>query len=164
MYIFINRLKKIRAAILVTLTHYGALPILKVVRKPNPFPYTIKELEKMPSGTVGRDLAEFTKIKGIQLLKDYERHDMKHLLLGFDVTEKDEICMQSFMLGNGRISFPVLITVLFGLTFAPEYWNSMHEAYSNGKKYNPVHDWNWFALIPEKSKEVHNRIFTLRTQ
>src|SRR4030095_14886345 len=133
---------KIRETILVFLTHKIALPMLKLVRKPNEFTYSEDDLQSLPSGTLGNDLFIFLKQrhlpllkhytrhdlqslravtlendlfiflkqKTLPLLKHYTRHDLKHVLLGYDTTEEGEACLQSFMLGNGRISFPVLAT------------------------------------------------------
>lgn len=150
-------MRKKREKILVFLTHHTALPVLKLVRKPNPFPWRFEELQQMPEGTVGRDLAAFITRKDIQLLANYERHDMKHFLLGFDTTEAGEICMQCFMLGNGRVSFPVMITVAFGILFTPEYWKNMRYFYTCGKAHAAVHNINWFALIPLQTKDVQKQ-------
>jgi hypothetical protein len=67
-----------------------------------------------PAGTLGNDLFIFLKQRNLPLLKHYARHDLKHVLLGYDTTEEGEACLQSFMFGNGRISFPVLATVTYG--------------------------------------------------
>lgn len=159
----IQKLKTLRVRILVFLTHAAALPFLKMIRKPNPFPCSPKELAEMPKGRVGRDLADFMVAKNINLLPGYERHDMKHFLLGFDTTEEGEICMQCFMLGNGRISFPVLITVIFGIIFTPEYHLKMKQSYSNDKNATIIHDWDWFALLPQETNYVRNKIFNTKT-
>lgn len=155
----IQKFKAVRVRILVFLTHAAALPFLKMIRKPNPFPCSPKELGEMPKGIVGRDLADFMVAKNINLLPGYERHDMKHFLLGFDTTEEGEICMQCFMLGNGRISFPVLITVIFGIIFTPEYHRKMKQSYYEGKNATVIHDWDWFALLPQETNYVRNKIF-----
>jgi hypothetical protein len=152
-------LKKTRCACLVALTHTVALPVLKHFRKVKPFPYTKEELRQMTDGTVGKDLALFLGDKQLELLPHYARHDMKHVILGYDTTEEGELCLQSFMLGNGRISFPVLATVLFGLFTAPEYWNKMHIAYQKGKGCIPIHGWNWFELVPLRTLDLRNKIF-----
>lgn len=144
------KLKLMRVRVLVFLTHSTALPVLKIIRKADPFPYSVAELKEMPEGTVGKDLSDFIAIKNINLLPGYERHDMKHFLLGYDITEEGEICMQCFMLGNGRISFPVLITVFFGLIFTPGYHKKMKQSYKRGKSLNAIHHWNWFALYHKK--------------
>lgn len=153
-----NYLKKIRCHLLVSLTHHVALPMLKRVRNPSPFPYTLQQLSELPGGTLGNDLYRFIDQKNIQLLTHYARHDMKHIVLGYDTTEEGELCLQSFMLGNGRVSFPVLATVLFGLFTAPEHWRSMRKAYGQGKQALPIHGWNWSELLTEPTSELKQRI------
>lgn len=155
----ITQLKKIRRFLLVALTHNIALPLLKHFRKVKPFPYTPADLSAMEEGTVGKALFEFLTTKELELLSHYARHDLKHVVLGYDTTEEGELCLQSFMFGNGRVSFPVLATVLFGICTSPEYWKKMRAAYHTGKSCIPIHQWNWFALVPEKKATVQQRIF-----
>lgn len=108
-----SKLLKAREGVLVSLTHRIALPILKIMRKPNVFTYTRAELKALPVGTLGNDLYIFLDQRNLPLLNHYARHDLKHVLLGYDTTEEGEACLQSFMLGNGRVSFPVLATVIY---------------------------------------------------
>ncbi len=154
-----RRLKKIREAILVLLTHKIALPMLKLVRRPNEFTYCEDELKSLPPGTLGNDLVIFLKQRNLPLLKHYARHDLKHVLLGYDTTEEGEACLQSFMFGNGRISFPVLATVSYGFITMPEYWSKMKNAFLHGKKGNPIHAWKWNELLKEPTEELRRKIF-----
>jgi ubiquinone biosynthesis protein Coq4 len=154
--------RKIRCACLVALTHNVALPLLKHIRKEKPFPYTKEQLQQMETGTVGKDLADFLGDKQLELLPHYARHDLKHVILQFDTTEEGELCLQSFMFGNGRISFPVLATVLFGVLASPGHWKKMYTSFKKGKGCISIHAWNWFALVPRKTLEVRNEIFMLR--
>lgn len=142
-----NKLKKIREYILVFLTHRIALPLLKVVRKPNVFTYSEDDLSSLPIGTLGNDLYIFLKQRNLPLLKHYARHDLKHVLLGYDTTEEGEACLQSFMLGNGRVSFPVLATVGYSFLTMPEYWATMKKAFNEGKRCNSIHDWKWDEIL-----------------
>jgi len=153
-----RRLIKLRETIFVFLTHKVALPILKLVRKPNEFIYREDELQSLPSGTLGNDLLVFLKQRNLPLLKHYARHDLKHVLLGYDTTEEGEACLQSFMFGNGRISFPVLATVTYSFITMPEYWSKMKEAFLQGKKSNPIHSWKWNDLLKEPTKGLRRKI------
>ena len=154
-----NRLIKLREYILVFLTHKIALPMLKIVRRPNAFPYTESELRSLPAGTLGNDLFYFLEKRDLPLLKHYARHDLKHVLLGYDTTEEGEACLQSFMLGNGRISFPVLATVMYSFITMPEYWSKMKMAFLQGKKSDPIHLWEWNKLLKEPTEELRKKIF-----
>ncbi len=152
-------LKKLRCRMLIALTHHVALPMLKQVRKTKPFPHSLESMRSMPAETLGFQLSQMLDGNNFELLSHYARHDMKHIVLGYDTTEEGEVCLQSFMLGNGRISFPVLVTVWFGCVTMPEYWSSMYQAFQKGKKANAIHDWDWFALLHEPVCVLRNKIY-----
>lgn len=152
-------LVKTRTAILVFLTHKIALPVLKIVRRPNQFTCNKDRLRSFPQGTLGNDLYLFLEKRNLPLLPHYVRHDLKHVLLGYDTTDEGEACLQSFMLGNGRISFPVLATVLYSMVTMPEHWKKMKQAYCLGKKGNSIHGWLWNELFPEQTEELRRKIF-----
>ncbi|HMK26244.1 MAG TPA: Coq4 family protein [Chitinophagaceae bacterium] len=152
-------LLRTRTAILVFLTHKIALPVLKIVRKPNPFTYNKDQLRSLPPGSLGNDLYYFLEKRNLPLLNHYTRHDLKHVLLGYDTTDDGEACLQSFMLGNGRISFPVLATVLYSFVTMPEHWKKMKHAYRLGRKGNSIHGWPWNELLKEPTAQLRNKIF-----
>ncbi len=152
-------IRKTRSAILVFLTHKMALPSLKIIRQPNHFTYTQHQLMEFPEGSLGHDLGLFLDKRNLALLKHYARHDLKHVLLNYDTTDKGEACLQSFMLGNGRVSFPVIATVLYGFLTMPEYWKQMWESFRKGKKSTSFHHWKWNELLGEKTILLRNKIF-----
>ncbi|HET6767209.1 MAG TPA: Coq4 family protein [Chitinophagaceae bacterium] len=156
-----KELLELRKQILVVLTHKIALPILKLVRRPMVFISNESELQSLPAGTLGNDLFIFLKERNLPLLKHYARHDLKHVLLGYDTTEEGEACLQSFMLGNGRISFPVLATVGYSFLTMPEYWSKMQKAFLLGRKSSPIHSWKWNEILKESTKELRKEMFQI---
>jgi ubiquinone biosynthesis protein Coq4 len=121
----------------------------------------MEELKEFPLGTLGNDLFRFLDERNLPLLKHYARHDLKHILLGFDTTDEGEACLQCFMFGNGRVSFPVLATVIYSALTMPEYWKKMKISYQWGKNATPFHHWNWNEMLIEPTFELRNRIFKL---
>lgn len=148
-----------RTAILVFLTHKIALPLLKVIRRPNMFTYNKAQLADLPTGTLGNDLYRFLEQRNLPLLNHYARHDLKHVLLNYDTTDEGEACLQSFMLGNGRISFPVLATVGYAFITMPEHWSKMRHAYRQGKQGTSIHGWQWNELLVVQTSELRSKIF-----
>ncbi len=138
---------KWRAALLVFLTHQMALPILRYLRRPEKFLYTDDKLRSMAPGVLGRDLIDMLDQRRLQLLPYYVKHDIKHIVLGYDTTEAGEVCLQCFMLGNGHLSFPVAATVLYGFFTMPEHWPRFLKSWRRGRKSNSISGWNWSALI-----------------
>jgi hypothetical protein len=126
---------KIRSQILVYLTHNMALPFLKFVRRPLMFPYNKETLMNMDEGTLGNDLHRFLEAKKLDLLPYYAKHDIKHILLGYDTTD-----------------------VLYGFVTMPEYWKKFIVAYKRGAKSTPLHNWQWFNIITEQTLVLQQKI------
>jgi len=153
----LRRIKKVRGNVLVWLTHRVALPILLLIRKPKEFEYSLNDLHDLSDGSLGKELALFIEANGLHLLKYYEKHDIKHVLFGYPSTEEGEVCLQFFMLGNGHVSFPVLITVIFGLLFMPEYYSLFIKAYKRGKRTPALKNVEWFDLVPQQLAAIRNQ-------
>jgi ubiquinone biosynthesis protein Coq4 len=135
-----------------------ALPVLRVIRKPVVFPYTVAELKLFPDGTLGRELVDFLSTKELQLLPYYAKHDIKHILLEYDTTDEGEGCLQCFMLGNRHVSFPVIATVLYGFITMPEYWPAFRKAFKRGRSCKRIENWKWFEILTEKTTDLKNKI------
>src|ERR1700682_5451279 len=150
---------RLRSGILVFLTHQIALPVLKIFREPNEFTWSPEQLKNLPLGSFGNDLYLFLAKRNLSLLKHYTRHDLKHVLLNYDTTDEGEACLQSFMLGNGRISFPVVANVLYGFSTMTDYWNKMRSAFQLGRQSTPVHGWPWNELLEEQTIVLRNKVF-----
>ena len=150
---------QVRSRTLVFLTHRLALPVLKVIRQPEIFPYTKAELLALPEGTLGKDLVGLLEANQLELLTHYAKHDMKHILLGYPTTEEGEVCLQAFMLGNGHISFPVFTTVVFGTFTMPEHWHLFRAAWRRGRQASSLQGWNWPELVHCRTRALQQVIF-----
>jgi hypothetical protein len=135
-----------------------ALPVLRIIRQPKPFPYTKEELQSFPDHTLGKELIVFLEKKELQLLPYYAKHDIKHILLQYDTTDEGEVCLQCFMLGNRHLSFPVVATVLYGFVTMPEYWRKFKQAYRRGRKANSIANWQWFEILKETTQSLMYKI------
>ncbi len=149
---------QLREQLLVYLTHRMALPLLRYIRRPQKFGYTREALQQMPDGALGKDLIEMLDKNKLQLLPYYVKHDIKHILLGYDTTGEGEVCLQCFMLGNRHLSFPVAATVLFGLFTMPEYWPVFIKAYKRGCSSIEIEGWPWFSLLELSTQSLIQKI------
>jgi ubiquinone biosynthesis protein Coq4 len=148
----------LRSRLLVFLTHRMALPLLKIIRRPKRFIYTKEMLQQMPEGTLGNDLIIMLQKNKLELLPYYVKHDIKHILLGYNTTGEGEVCLQCFMLGNRHISFPVAATILFGLFTMPEHWPAFVTAFKRGKKSVAIEGWQWFSLLEMPTQALIEKI------
>ena len=99
-------------------------------------------LKEMPEGTLGREIANCLESNKLQLVPGYESHDLKHSLLGFEMTPVDEIRMQAFMIGNGNISIPSIVIFLYGLLLLPHKLFVFIEDFSRGLNAKSIVDWS----------------------
>lgn len=149
---------KIRSGVLVFLTHQMALPLLKLIRKPVIFPYTSDQLAQFPQGSLGKDLIDFIRVRKLQLLSYYAKHDIKHIILGYDTNDSGEVCLQCFMLGNQHISFPVIATVIYGFITMPEHWKEFRSAFKRGRTSSKIEKWKWFELLYAETNSLKKLI------
>ncbi len=145
---FKGTLITLRRRSLVFLTHKVGLPYFKLFRKRVRFDYTLASLQTFPKDSVGFHLYCFLKNNHLSLLPYYEKHDIKHVVLGYPPTEKGEVCLQCFMLANGRRTFPVLVAVVFGMLTMPAYWPDFKEAFMRGYNNKSLRDVKWTDLLP----------------
>ena len=94
-------------------------------------------LRTLQRKTVGREIAEMLDRKNYRLIPKFENHDLKHIVLNYDMTMKDEIRMQAYLVGNGNHTLPCLIFLSLGV-FYPIVWKDLPAAFRQGKKTNPI--------------------------
>lgn len=151
-------LRSLRKAMLVALTHKVALPVLRKMRTSIPFPYTGAQLAEMEDGSVGKALFYFHKRNGLQLISQYEQHDVKHVLLGYRATECGEVCLQMFLIGNGNGSLPSLLTAAFGLLLMPDCWSRMYAAFKRGKCAGNINSICWSSSLSQPLISLRNQL------
>ena len=153
-----NTVKKLRRQLLIWLAHDIALPYFKLVRRHYNFPYSLDQLRQCPAGTVGYELYLFFNDNNLDMLPHYEKHDVKHVVLGFPPSESGEVCLQCFMLANGRITLPVIFSVIVGILILPECWPACRKAWKQGRSVPSLNRLDWFALVPQSLTEVRKRL------
>ncbi|MCO4763164.1 MAG: hypothetical protein KC502_16725 [Myxococcales bacterium] len=88
-------------------------------------------------GTVGWALHRLLHKHEVRLVPGYQGHDLKHVLLQFDLTATDEMRMQAFMTGNAGLSTETFIGLLF-LLWTPEMWNELPRWVLAGRLAPPI--------------------------
>jgi hypothetical protein len=101
----------------------------------------VRELQKLPDGTLGKDIANCLEKNGLRLVPNFESHDLKHVLLDFEMTPVDEIRMQAFMLGNNNYSVVSFAIFIFGVLLVPDHWKTFYADFINGRNAKPIKTW-----------------------
>jgi hypothetical protein len=151
-----EKIKKIRSALLEVLTHKLALPLITGFRKKQFFPYTIEQLLLFPDGTLGKDLALYLKKKNFNLIPNYERHDCKHIILQYEMDEEGEARMQFYFLGNRHYSVPVIMTVILCFVLMPDHWGKFYYEFKKGRRSKTFDNVDFNKLVLLNTKIIRN--------
>lgn len=152
-----NRIKAIRSFLLEFFTHKAAIPFVLFFRKKNLFIYSMEDLEQFPDGSLGKDLVNQLKANDFTLLKNYERHDCKHIILGYPMDELGEASMQFYFLGTRHYSVPVMLTVTVCTIIMPDYWSHFYKAFQRGKKGRKLNNLNFNELVHLPTTEIRSK-------
>lgn len=132
--------------------HTITIPFYRIMFTTKTFPFKQDTLQHFNSGSIGKLLFRFLEINKLNLLKDYESHDIKHVLFGYPPDEKGEACLQFFMLGNKWFSSATFLVCFHTILLYPENWSAFYIAYKKGKKYKALKTTNWYEILPYSLK------------
>jgi len=123
---------------------------------------TFEEMQQLPQGSLGYDLAAFLTRHKLAIMPQAEWHDVYHVLFGYETNIRDEACIQFVPLGNGRWSLPYIACTLVSAAFYPEFWPDFYAAFQRGRSAHKFHDWDFEPLLALPTKEIRGRIFGAR--
>lgn len=107
---------------------------IEQVHRMAPYHQKVTSLSSMPAGTVGKELATCLLARNLTLVPGFESHDLKHMLLDYELEPLGEIRLQAFMLGNGNWTLPSLSIFLFGLLLLPQHWRQYWRDFKAGRQ------------------------------
>lgn len=116
----------------------GIIWLLELIHGKDYLAPKLNHLRTLQLGTVGREVAEMLDNKKYRLIPKFENHDLKHIILDYEMTMKDEIKMQAYLIGNGNLTFPCLIFFSLGV-FYPIIWKDLLKEYQIGKVSKSIH-------------------------
>lgn len=96
------------------------------------------QLSTLPEGTIGKELFQMMEANSLSFVPWYEKHDLKHLILGYRQAAPDEMRMQAFMFGNSGFPFFITIVTCFFLIWTPDVWPELPRHYRAGKQVKPI--------------------------
>jgi ubiquinone biosynthesis protein Coq4 len=117
----------------------------------------LRILQNLPAGTLGREVADKLAEHDFQLIPHYENHDLKHVMLGYDMTPEDELRLKAFMLGNGDWSFACLIFLSFAV-LAPEMWPELRQHYYRGRQTQSITHWTLAEYATQPTSLLRQQI------
>ena len=101
----------------------------------------VKELRTYEEGSLGKEIANCLDHHHLNLVPKYESHDLKHVLLDYDMTAEGEIRLQAYMLGNGNYSIPSFTIFIFGALLLPDLWKTFYLDFKKGRQSMSIVHW-----------------------
>ncbi|GAA4025605.1 hypothetical protein GCM10022409_07010 [Hymenobacter glaciei] len=114
-------------------------------------------LQSLPAGSLGRGVADVLHANDLRLIPHYENHDLKHVLLGYDMTPDDELKLKAFMLGNGDWSIMCLGFLLLAV-LTPEVWPALRQHYYRGQRTQPIVAWTLATYATQSTAALRQQI------
>ena len=96
--------------------------------------YDEMDYRNLPDGTVGKELINYMDKIGITFKPNLVKHDIKHILTGYQMKTKDEIKIQAFLLGNRCTNWFSVIYLFVNLILLPEIIFEVLKDYKRGTK------------------------------
>ncbi len=114
---------------------------------------SVQDLLAFPKDTLGNALGLFLQKRNLKPIPNSEEHDVLHLILGYKTEVEDEIRMQFFLLGNGKITLSVLGTMVVGLLM-PEVWGKFIRDFKRGATSPIIYNINFKKRLNRPIDEV----------
>lgn len=111
------------------------------------------DLENCKKGTVGYEVYRMLEKHKLQVIPKFENHDLKHLLLDYDMSSIDEIKMQMYLLGNGNYSIYCLLFAASGILF-PIHWIEFYLNFKKGKNAISILELSIFDCMNMKIEDI----------
>jgi ubiquinone biosynthesis protein Coq4 len=120
---------------------------------------TRANLLQYPTGSLGRELALFLEKENFHSIPTIERHDVFHLLFGFETHVKDEIAMLCFLVGNGKRTPFTLLSAIGASLIYPENYFYFIRHFKRGRHAMNICNWDFRPFLNENIYELRGALF-----
>ena len=135
--------------------------IVKLTLVKDKWKYTIQDYRNFPVGTVAREIANYLDAKGLSFLPKGEKHDVRHIVLGYEMNVEGEVRMQAFLIGNGKLHLYGIAYLSFFLLLLPELLLECMGDFLRGRQAESLTDLSEIALLGMHLEEV-KKLFSIR--
>ena len=132
--------------------------IISWLKKERDWAYSLDDYRRMPEGSLGKSVADYLDARQFDFIYDSYHHDIRHVLLGYDMNTTGEIRLQAFMVGNNWLwNYKGWMAFLLGVVLLPELWGTLYRDFKRGKRTQNLKDIPWVH-------QLHQPIHQLRRQ
>ncbi len=118
---------------LITWLTIKATELSNLVLKQIVWPYQFEAYQHMSQNSLGYKYQAYLKRHKIEYKPNLIKHDMKHIILGYDMKMPGELEIVAFLIGNKSYNKIGVIYLLICLLIVPEYSLKLVKHYKRGK-------------------------------
>ncbi|MGV6862705.1 MAG: hypothetical protein ACWA41_13115 [Putridiphycobacter sp.] len=112
-----------------------ATNLSNILLKERPCPWTFEDLKLLPEDTVGYQLLFKLRQQNLSFKPKLIRHDLKHILLNYEMKMQGELEIHAFLLGNGSYNLMGIVYFIICTLILPETIRTSRLAFQRGKTY-----------------------------
>ena len=109
--------------------------------------YDLSDYEKMPGNTLGGQYYLYLKRHQITFKANLVKHDMKHIILGYEMKMPGELDIVAFLIGNKSFNKTGVVYLFICLLIVPEYLPKLRYHYRRGKQAHCLRDYDLSQLV-----------------
>lgn len=113
-------------------------------------------MRSLPAHSVGHDLAHMLDSKGLKLIPGFTKHDLDHLILGYGMDPEEELCMQAYLIGNGRWQLQCFL-FLSSAVLLPGLWGTLCAHYNLGKQSEPISSLTLDDCVDQNTDQIRRQ-------
>ena len=96
--------------------------------------YGMEDFKNMPKNSLGNGLYIYLKRKKISFKPNLIRHDIKHILLGYEMDMLDELRIHSFLMGNRSFNALGMVYFIICTSIIPETIPQLIKPYKSSQR------------------------------
>ena len=139
---------------LVTWLTIQATEVSGIVLKDRDWPHKAEDYGLMPKLSVGHQYSKLISSKTIEYKPNLVKHDMKHIILGYDMNIRNELNIVAFLIGNRSSNKVSIFYLIICLLIVPEYLFQLKKHFKRGRSANRLKDYNIASLVEHDLKSV----------
>lgn len=154
----VSRLKEIHVKISNSSARILGPLVFSFGRFEKPWNLSTAQLKQFPEGSLGKSLGDFLGEQHLEPLAGAESHDVFHVLFGYSTSFRDEVALQFFLRGNGKISLAAIGTAIGAWCILPCQWQLLRSSYAKGRNCADVSKLDLKALLYSDLKEIRSSL------
>jgi ubiquinone biosynthesis protein Coq4 len=120
--------------------------------------YTITDCSEMPKNSLGYGLYDYLEKTNLSYRPNLIRHDMKHILLDYEMKMPDELKIHAFLIGNKCYNLMGIIYLGICVLIVPEIIPELKQEYKRGQKAKCLKNIDLQQFVKQDIKNVRKHL------